>query len=285
MIRRSPHSRHPCKEKLPLFLTKRTLFFLIFTVLAAVLAVTGVSGDSQFYFMRLQYDSGDGALYPQLANIKGWFTDYSDIDGRVMDEALTGAVRRLTTIDAGDPVVARPGPELMQYPFVYTVEPEQMVLSDRDAAWIREWILRGGFWMLDDFHGCAEFDHTMNEIRKVTGGLSIFSETPFVKLTPEHPIFHTVFDIGAIVQVPVVYMGWAYAIDPAARIWEAEPPCHNPEVWMWDGSESGAGHILMIYNSDLGDSVEHADDPQYPMPFSAYGYRVFTNAIVYALSH
>jgi len=47
-------------------------------------------------------------------------------------------------------------------------------------------------------------------------------------------------------------------------------------------------HDLMVainFNSDMGDSWEHADDPFYPVPMTALGYKLGTNYIVYAMTH
>ena len=53
--------------------------------------------------------------------------------------------------------IAVTDPDLFKYPFLYTSEPEQMVLSDKDAAIMREYLARGGFWMLDDNWGTFEW--------------------------------------------------------------------------------------------------------------------------------
>ena len=49
--------------------------------------------------------------------------------------------------------------------------------------------------------------------------------------------------------------------------------------------DNGRLLVFINFNTDLMDASEWADDPRYPHRFSAYSYRVFTNAVVYALSH
>ena len=39
------------------------------------------------------------------------------------------------------------------------------------------------------------------------------------------------------------------------------------------------------FNSDIGDSWEWADSPEYPEKFSALGIRIGINDIVYAMTH
>ena len=42
---------------------------------------------------------------------------------------------------------------------------------------------------------------------------------------------------------------------------------------------------MINHNTDLMDASEWVDDPLYPQHFSAYSYKIFSNAVVYALSH
>ena len=43
--------------------------------------------------------------------------------------------------------------------------------------------------------------------------------------------------------------------------------------------------VAICHNMDLGDSVEHSDDPEYPEKYSAQGVRTFINYLVYAMTH
>jgi hypothetical protein len=47
----------------------------------------------------------------------------------------------------------------------------------------------------------------------------------------------------------------------------------------------GRIRVVICHNMDLGDAVEHSDNPLYPERFASLGYRVITNYAVYALSH
>ena len=42
-----------------------------------------------------------------------------------------------------------------------------MELTDTDAAALREYLLRGGFLFLDDFHGETEWQHAREQIHKI----------------------------------------------------------------------------------------------------------------------
>ncbi len=43
--------------------------------------------------------------------------------------------------------------------------------------------------------------------------------------------------------------------------------------------------VGMNFNIDMGDSWEHADDPEYPGTMTTAGYRLGVNYIVYAMTH
>ena len=43
--------------------------------------------------------------------------------------------------------------------------------------------------------------------------------------------------------------------------------------------------VAMSFNSDVGDSWEFADDPNYPDKFSELGIRIGVNYVVYSITH
>ena len=136
---------------------------------------------------------------------------------------------------------------------------------------MREYLERGGFWVVDDFWGSFEWA----KLRKPD------SEDPLpgaeIRDIPrDHPIFHCFYDIDEIIQVPslnYVYTGMIIEQDGF------EAFCRG----IWD--EDGRLMVVINHNTDLGDAYEHADHPQYPNYFSGYAYRMAINFIIYALTH
>ena len=43
--------------------------------------------------------------------------------------------------------------------------------------------------------------------------------------------------------------------------------------------------VAINFNIDMGDSWEHADDPGYPVPMTALGYKFGVNYVIYAMTH
>ena len=61
---------------------------------------------------------------------------------------------------------------------------------------MREYLLRGGFFMADDFHGTDEWQMFMERMKLV------FPDRPIVEIPDNDPIFHTVYDLDDRYQVP-----------------------------------------------------------------------------------
>ena len=55
--------------------------------------------------------------------------------------------------------------------------------------------------------------------------------------------------------------------------------------WRAIYDDKGRIMVAMCFNMDLGDSWEHADNPQYPARFSDLGLRIGLNYIVYSMTH
>jgi hypothetical protein len=182
-------------------------------------------------------------------------------------------LKLLTNLNIADNerAIAITDPDLFRYPIIYTSEPEEMMLTEDDAAILREYLDRGGFWIMDDFWGSFEWQSMERQLRKIL-------PTAEIKDIPrDHPIFHQFYDIDQIIQVPSL----AYAFNGGVT-WEKDgfvAECKG----VWD--ESGRLMIVINHNTDLGDAYEHADNPQYPHEFSGFAYRLAINFILYSLSH
>lgn len=219
-------------------------------------------GTDQIVFTRLIYNGRIPGYY------KNWYTDYPK-----SDRLLIMGLKRLTNLNVAhqERAVAITDPDLFKYPFLYTSEPGQMVLNDQDAAILREYLARGGFWVLDDFWGSFEWSNMERQLRKVLPNAEIKD------IPRDHPIFHLFYDIDRLVQVPSL----AYVFNGGIT-WEQDgfaAECKG----VWD--EQGRLVIVINHNTDLGDAYEWADDPQYPNYFSSYAYRMAINFILYALTH
>jgi hypothetical protein len=217
--------------------------------------------EAEFAFARLRYRS------PYGGRRGGWGTDSNKAE-RVYVQGL----RRLTRIDtrSAEEIIDADSDEMYNWPFLYAVEVGRWYLNEPQAERLREFIDRGGFFMVDDFHGTYEWDAFMESFRRV------FPASSVIELENSNPIFHVLFDLDRRVQVPghhYVYSGRTYERDGVEPRWRAVL------------DSKGRVAVAICHNMDLGDAWEWADDPQYPEEFASLAYRIGINYLVYAMTH
>ncbi len=196
-----------------------------------------------------------------------WTTDYPR-----SDRHFVAAVRRLTRLhvrSVEQPVNLDEG-DASDWPWLYAVEVGQWGLTDEQAKALREYLLRGGFLMVDDFHGSYEWSVFFASMHKV------FPDRDIVDLDNKDPIFHSIYDLDDRYQVPgaqYLRSGRTYEKDGYLPYWRG----------IYD--DKGRLMVAICFDMDLGDSWEWADDPRYDEKFSALGIRIGVNYVVYAMTH
>ena len=129
-----------------------------------------------------------------------WTKGYSSwtMDYPRSDRHFSEAMRRLTRIHARSveqPVNLDEG-DAYDWPWLYAVEVGHWELTDAQAKALREFLLRGGFFMCDDFHGTDEWEVFVESMRRV------FPDRPIVDLENKDAIFHAIYDLDDRYQVP-----------------------------------------------------------------------------------
>ena len=208
---------------------------------------------------------GGNGLWTQGNSI--WTQDYPRADRH-----FAQAVRRLTRIDVRSveqPVNLDDG-EVYDWPWLYAVQAGQWNLTDAQAKTMREFLLRGGFFMADDFWGEDQWDTFMASMKKV------FPDRDVVELQDKDPIFHTVYDLDDRYQVA------SEGSVQRGRSWKCEP-C--PDHWRGIFDDKGRLMVAITFQSDVGDSWEWADAPYYPERYAALGIRIGVNYIIYSMTH
>jgi hypothetical protein len=220
----------------------------------------------EFQFARLAYSSnrfsqiGRGRRQP-------WQTDWPDAEYHFLK-----GVNRLTEVEAAvDGAVLTPlDADLFDYPWLYAVEVGQWYLNDQEAARIRDYLLRGGFLMVDDFHGTWEWAVFKSSMDKV------FPDRPIIDIPEDDAVFHALYDLDQRIQIPsrrIVYTGVT---------WESDG--YTPH-WRGIYDDSGRLMVAINFNMDIGDAWEHADWPDYPENMTALAYRFGINYLIYAMTH
>jgi hypothetical protein len=231
-----------------------------------------MSGDSkhEFAWSRLRY-TGLGGSFGGFGFQRGgaWSRDYPKAD-----ITFLAALRRLTRVDARSyqQVVDLDSDEIFNYPFVYAVQVQTWTFTEAQAKRLREYLLKGGFLMVDDFHGTQDWESFLRGMRMVLPAESY----PITDLADTDEIFHVLYDIGQRFQVPgeqYVSTGRTYEKDGYVPKWRAIR------------DEKGRIMVTICHNMHLGDAWEWADDAMYPEPFASMAFRVGIDYVMYSMTH
>jgi hypothetical protein len=191
------------------------------------------------------------------------------------DRHLLAGVRRLTRIDTRsvEQVVALDGSdEIYNWPVLYGVEVGHWELPLEQAHQLRDYLQRGGFLMVDDFHGSQEWQIFMASLERV------FPDRQVEDIPENDPIFHVLYDITERTQIPgaqYLQTGITYERGESGK----EPH--------WRAIRDDKGRVVMAicHNMDMGDAWEWSDEPKYSEKWAALAYRIAMNYFVYDLTH
>jgi hypothetical protein len=149
-------------------------------------------------------------------------------------------------------------------------------LSQAEADALRAYLEGGGFLMVDDFWGAAEWASLETEIKKACPKHKI------VDLPLEHPVFHSYCDIREKPQVPSIHL--ALTRRNEGITWE-RADAKEPQ---YRGLVDGKGRLMAIFchNTDLGDNCKREGiDEYYTREFSLKkAFPMVINIVVFALS-
>jgi len=184
-------------------------------------------------------------------------------------------LKRLTRIDTGE---GRHLPltddRIFNYPWLYATQVGYWDLSDAETARLRDYLLRGGFLVVDDFYGPYDWEVFRDSMERV------FPGQPILELEDGHPMMRVLYDIKERTQIPGLRHlrmgpGGTTVIQSQA----------TPPIWRALYDDKGRMVVAVNFNMDIGDAWEHADMPQYPEAMTSLAYRFGINYIIYSMTH
>jgi hypothetical protein len=222
---------------------------------------------TEWAFARLRYDSYSGSSDCFRGGWSRW-----TVDAPKADRQFVQGVRRLTRLHTRsvEQVVDPDNEELFNWPWIYAVEVGSWGFDRAQAQRMREYLLKGGFLMVDDFHGSCEWSVFLQGIR------AIFPDRPIEEIENNDEIFHTLYDLQERFQVPGIQFlrsGRTYERDGVEPKWRAIR------------DDDGRIMVAICHNMDLGDAWEWADSPYYPERYTSLAYRLGINYIIYSMTH
>ncbi len=230
----------------------------------------------EFVFARMMFPGGGPRIdgyYPRFQGdwrqgLSLWTQDYPRADRH-----FSMALRRLTRIavrSVEQPVNLDEN-EQFDLPWLYAVQVGEWGPTARQCQELREYLLRGGFFMADDFHGNFERQVFLETMKQV------FPDRPVVEIPDGDPILHTVYDLSDRIQIP----GQAHIRQGCKNCGDGGRGAH----WQGIYDDKGRVMIAITYNSDVGDAWEYADDPYYPENAASSAIRIGVNYVVYSMTH
>ena len=191
-----------------------------------------------------------------------WSHDYPEA-GLHLSKILSEVSKLQVVLDENEWIFAFDDPNLMKYPFAYLCEVGYMQLTDQEIAGMREYLLRGGFLLVDDFRS-----REMRNFEYYVKRAFPESEYQMKQLDITHPIFNCFFSIKTL---------------------DVEPPYARQFRPQFLGLEDKHGRLMMIinYNNDVSDYWQWSGDPYQPLPAqdTQGAYKFGVNYVFYALTH
>ncbi len=153
---------------------------------------------------------------------------------------------------------------IFQYPIIYMVEPGHWNVNEREIVKLREYLLKGGFMIVDDLD-----DRQMYWLAEIFR--RVLPELPFVPLAPTDPVFDSFFNIDPRI---LTFQGAAYRGDQI-------------DFWGIYQDNDPQRRLLVIAGNrgDLGEFWEYSDVGFFPIDITNEAYKVGVNYIVYAMTH
>jgi hypothetical protein len=212
----------------------------------------------------------------------GWNTDFPDAGENFMIRLAQLTTIKIKTNEYGDPiqeVVRLTDDSLFDYPYIFMSDVGTAQFSKKEVEALREYLLRGGMLHADDFWGDEAWNNWVSEIYRVLPP----EDYAIVDIPLSHEIFHIVFDVKEIPQVPSIQywygVGGSSSSERGAET--AEP--HFRGIFDRDGRLM----VLMTHNTDIADGWEkERENYEYFKEFSVKkSYPIGINIVVYALTH
>ena len=226
-------------------------------------------------------------FYSDHREKQGWGTDYpgADINFSIRLAELTKVnvtMRDDSTNEVPEPdavVVQLTDDALFKCPFLFMEDAGTLRFNGAEVTRLQEYLLKGGFLLVSDYHGDYGRQQFDDEIARVLPP-SIY---PTRDITPpyDHAMWRTMFPVSQLPQMASI-MTWRRTGDVIER-WNfnGDPPSARVI-----SDEQGRVMVMMVHNTDLPDPWEReGEDKDYFYRFSPEAYSVGIDILLYAMTH
>ena len=207
-----------------------------------------------FTFTRIRYRAPGGGF-----GRGAWAHDYPR-----GDEHLSKILDYITLLDTNlgpTNVFDFDAPGLFNHPIAYVSEPGFWTMSEAEVRGLRDYALKGGFLIFDDFEA-EQWHNFEQQMRRA------LPELRAIEIDVSHPVFHSFFEMKRLdvphplVRVTPVYYGYFENNDPRDRM-----------------------IAIVNYNNDLAEYWEFSDTGMFALDFTNDAYKLAVNYVIYAMTH
>jgi hypothetical protein len=235
--------------------------------------------EAEFHFLRLeytdlpQYHRGWGYSSRDGTGTGWWLVDWPEADNH-----FSRGVERLTRVDTGDPRHFRlTDDRIFEYPWIYATQTGWWGLSETEILRLREYLLRGGFLVVDDFWGAEQWENFRETMDRV------LPNHPITDLVETDSVMHVLYDIE---QKDLTAIPGSRHLrgGPGGTVQIVLPEGEDP-AWRAIYDDKNRMVVAVNFNTDVGDAWEFADVPYYPEKMTTLAYRYGINYLVYSMTH
>src|SRR5262249_32269378 len=160
---------------------------------------------------------------------------------------------------------------------IYATQTGWWGLNDAETAALREFLLRGGYLVVDDFWGPEQWEIFRETMERVLPG------QPIDDIAESDSVMHVLYDIE---EKDLTFIPGSRHLrrGPGDTVMIVQPEGTKP-AWRSISDYSGRMVVAVNYNTDVGDAWEFADVPYYPEAMTALAYRYGINYLIYAMTH
>ena len=216
--------------------------------------------DGTFAFVRVRFNSGVRSFAPRFGRGNpGWAHDYPEADENFI-KILDG----LSLVDvnlSGTSVIDADDPELHLHPIAYVSEPGTWAPSEEEIDNLSDYLVKGGFLILDDFRGYNEWGRVEEIFRLILPGHR------FEVLDIDESIFDSFFEIETLDVAPPTFQQYTPVFLGIRE----------------DNDPDGRLMVIANFNNDIGDYWEYSDLGYFPIELSNEAYKFGVNYVIYAM--
>lgn len=218
--------------------------------------------DGRFTFVRIRFrPAGTGRCFGGgQRGEPSWQHDYPYAEQHLME--IMSGITYLESYQGGSNILWTDDEELFRYPLAYVSEPGCWTMGEDEVQGLRDYLLKGGFLIFDDFRGRDWFNFRDQLLR-------VLPDANLVELDASHEIFHSFFEIDQRV------------LDSTGRGW-SWPRYYGV---FEDNDPSKRLMLIANYDNDIGDYWEWSGSGYLPIDLTNDAYKLGVNYIVYAMTH